>query len=115
MIADDWSYHLWYRRDRRKLLARFADHYELFALLRPDVDESYEFVHFVGGRRVRERRVDSPHLRDRVVAIDYGRRFPCETEALYAKDPDDIVWTVAGEAGVPQVHDRATLRRYGRT
>lgn len=115
LIADDWFYHLWHRKDRPQLLERLAAGRELVALRRPDVDESYEFVHFREGRRVRERRVDSPHYTDRVVAIDVGTPLPCESEVLYARDPDEIVWTVAAELGVPRTHDRATLRRYGRS
>jgi hypothetical protein len=115
LIADDWGYHLWHRKDRQDVLERLAARWELFALRRPDVDESYEFVHFVGGRRIRERRVDSPHYPDRVVAKDFGAKFPCENDFLYAKDPDEIVWTVAEEVGVPRTHVRGTLRRYGRS
>ena len=112
MIADDWHYHLWHRRDRKELLQRLAARWELFALVRPDVDESYEFVHFVGGLMMRERRVDSPHYTDRVVSVEYGRPLPCETEDLYGQDGEVIVWTVAAAVGVPRVHDRATLRRH---
>lgn len=114
MIADDWFYHLWHREDRKKLLERLAARWEVFALLLPDVDESYELVHFVEGRRVRERRVDSPHYTDRVVTIEHGQPLPCETEALYRQDGAVIVWTVAAAVGVPQLHDRATLRCYRR-
>lgn len=81
---------------------------------RADVEDGYEFVHFVGGVRVRERRVDSPHCMDRVVSVDFGTPFRCENDALYDKDPDEIVWTVAKEVGVPRTHVRGTLRRYGR-
>jgi len=114
MIADDWYYHLWHRRDRKELLQRLAARWELFTLVRPDVDESYEFVHSVGGRRVRERRVESPHYTDRVVTIEHGRPLPCETDDLYGQDGEQIVWTVAAAVGVPRVHDRAALRRYRR-
>lgn len=114
MIADDWHYHLWHRKDRKELLARLAARWELFALVRPDVDESYEFVHFVGGLRMRERVVASPNYKDRVVTVEHGRPLPCETDELYGQDGDEIVWTVAAAVGVPRVHDRATLRRYRR-
>ena len=113
MIADDWAYNLWHREDRPRLLERLAARWEVFALCLPDVDESHEFVHLVGGRRVRERRVDSPHYTDRVVALNFGTPFPCETEALYGRDAEEIVWTVAGAVGVPREHNRSTLRRYG--
>ena len=114
LIADDWSYSLWHREDRQELLNKLAAQWELFALLRPDVDESYEFVHYIQGRRVRERRVESPRYTDRVVTLDFGTPFPCEGADLYEQDGDEIVWTVAGAVGVPRVHNRRALRRYGK-
>jgi hypothetical protein len=77
MIADDWHYHLWHRKDRKELLQRLAARWELFALVRPDVDESYEFVHFVGGLRMRERRVVTANENRPTSAHENGTTSPC--------------------------------------
>ncbi|MEW4455871.1 hypothetical protein AB1L30_24595 [Bremerella sp. JC817] len=111
MLADDWGYTLWNRPATHRTIGRLAQQYDLFTCFLGDIDDSYHFVLYRDGRRIREYQWLCPALSPPRATIDYGIPLPGEAEANLQADHWKRIVEVAESLGL-KGHRRESSIRY---
>ncbi len=87
-IIDSWYYSLWHSQMLSDRIEELGKKLEIFTCSFGDVDESFDFRYFKGGKKVREYIVDSPNWNNQVVRVDFGE--PLQAELIILNKRDEV-------------------------
>lgn len=116
-VADDWFYTLWHGRHtpaRFEGIQTLARKHDIFTCSVGDVDESFDFVYYSGGRLMREYVVEDPDFKGGKVVQDMGPLLPNEEKSLKEPDPLKRVLGIAQSLGIDTQHRRDQIRTYSK-
>jgi hypothetical protein len=116
-IADDWSYHLWYRgQEAVAALHERAAGSPTFACAVGEDDRSFDFSYYFSGELVRRYVVEDPHYdrRRRIVTEDFGKPLSGEKSLSDIGDEQEYVLSLAAGLGVKLEHQPSAIRCYAK-
>lgn len=111
-LMDNWLYTLWYSKTIRSKIELLARKYDIFYCSVGDIDHSFDFVYYQGGKLRRKYVVVDPTCQKREIETDMGDPFPEEAAALEFPDAMDVVIKLARSIGVSIHHTPENLRFY---
>ena len=101
LIADDGRYSLCSSPTTRIAICRLSEHMDIFAHTVGDCDNSFDFIYYRNGTRVREYVVVDPDFNSSIVKLDFGKPLPGENEAPALDDRFFGMLTIPRALGIP--------------
>ena len=112
VLIDDWYYSLWHSETTRPAIRRLAQNMDIYACSVGECDNSYDFIYYRNGARVREYVVVDPDMKSSIVKVDFGDPLPGETETLAEDDPCFGMLTIPVALGIPVPANNNEYRLY---
>ncbi len=113
-LMDDCSYGLWHELEIGLRIEGLSKEFDIYSCSIGDIDDSYEFVYYKDGIKIREYEVKDYDFDGGIVVKNSGQALEFEQDALAEKEVLDKVLAIAKSIGIHINHNAVNIRCYAK-